>query len=81
MAPGHEMNSTPITTSMKPDAKMHVYRLRDGEVVATVVDAEGTLLDVIYFGKFTENQYASLRKVIDKCAIKEKKRLGKLFQE
>ncbi|MBA4372727.1 MAG: hypothetical protein C0402_07655 [Thermodesulfovibrio sp.] len=51
---------------MKTYARMHVYRLQDGEVAATVVDAEGQLLDVKYFGKFTEPQYASLRRVIDR---------------
>jgi len=53
---------------MKSKARMRVYRLLDGEVAASIVDDKGDLLDVMYFGKFTENQYASLRKVIDKHA-------------
>lgn len=59
---------------MKTKAQMHVYRLQDDEVAATIVDGEGALLDVIYLGKFTAKQYASLRKVIDRYEIKEKER-------
>lgn len=51
---------------MKSKTQMRVYRLQDGEVAATVLDGNGELLDVLYLGKFTEDQYASLRKVIDK---------------
>lgn len=47
---------------------MQVYRLQDGEVAATVLGADGELKDVKYFGKFTEDQYAQLRKVIDRHA-------------
>ncbi len=53
---------------MKPKRQMRVYRLQDGEVAAGIVDDRGELLDVKYFGKFTEEQYASLRKVIDRHA-------------
>ena len=58
------------TTSMKPEIHTRVYRLQDGEVAAGIVDGDGTLLDIKYFGKFTEAQYESLKRVIDKHALK-----------